>query len=329
MSNPRAANGNFGGNVNKSKFLVLIVLVIIVLGISSAFYFLWNTKQNNEHVKVGIFHYVWHNTADSNSWDGNKIVDTPMLSIYNSSNLSVIKQHLKWIQELRIDFLIISWWGTYDLPYVKGYTDNATRQIFETIKNTNSSIKAALMVEPFNQTGYKYNYSEIYNHIYSQFVTAYPSIYYKIEGKPLICFFNNQSLTPNGEVPYNDTRFSTTIVGTEDYANWIYTDANYYVTPRNIPHSNQMSVTPRFDDSRFRTPSCKNDTNLTDQLYNREWENAIKLAKDQKIDIVTITSWNEYVERTAIEPHYDATAYNHDPFFLFNETKHYIELLKN
>ena len=40
-----------------------------------------------------------------------------------------------------------------------------------------------------------------------------------------------------------------------------------------------------------------------------------------------ITSWNEYPERTEIEPHYDATACNQDPYFLYNKTKNYINQL--
>jgi hypothetical protein len=117
-------------------------------------------------------------------------------------------------------------------------------------------------------------------------------------------------------------------VGQTDYVQWDYTDLNYYVKPARIPYTNQTSATPRFDDSHFRTPSCVVDPNLTEGVYDQEWKNAIQLAKDRKIDTVTITSWNEYVERTEIEPHHDATAYNHDPYFLYNKTKDYINQIR-
>jgi hypothetical protein len=69
---------------------------------------------------------------------------------------------------------------------------------------------------------------------------------------------------------------------------------------------------------------CVVDPNLTQGTYDREWENAIQLWRDGKIDTIMITSWNEYPERTAIEPHYDATASNRDPYCLYNQTKDYI-----
>jgi hypothetical protein len=36
------------------------------------------------------------------------------------------------------------------------------------------------------------------------------------------------------------------------------------------------------------------------------------------------TSWNEFPERAAIEPHHDATAGNPDSLFLYNKTREYI-----
>jgi hypothetical protein len=116
------------------------------------------------------------------------------------------------------------------------------------------------------------------------------------------------------------------LVGTEPYVQWIYTDLNCYAKPLQNPYTTQTSVTPRYDDSRVegRKP-CMVDANLTEGVYDREWENAIKLLKEGKVDTITITSWNEYPERTAIEPHHDATAENPDPWFLFNKTKQYIE----
>jgi hypothetical protein len=71
---------------------------------------------------------------------------------------------------------------------------------------------------------------------------------------------------------------------------------------------------------------------LIEGVYDQEWKSAIQLVKDGKVDTVMITSWNEYVERTEVEPRYGATAYNHDPYFLYNKTKDYvngIKLLKN
>ena len=155
----------------------------------------------------------------------------------------------------------------------------------------------------------------------------YSSVYYNDTTKPLICFFNDKKLTDNGTIPL-DGRFNTVLVGQSPYVQWVYTDLDYYVQQSRVPYTNETSVTPRFDDSRYRTPSCVVDANLTQGIYDQEWKNAIQLWKDGKIDTIIITSWNEYVERTEIEPHYDKTANNTDPYFLYNKTKDYINQIQ-
>jgi hypothetical protein len=312
------------------KWLVAILLCVAVAGTLVAYVVtMWNnSKPPPKALKVGVFYYVWYDNASEVSWDRSKIIDQPILGFYNSSDPVIIRQHLLWMKGLGIDFVVISWWGFYD-DYGK-FTDNAAKQVFniaeemvfENSEENMGKLKFAIMVEPFNKSGSSYNYAEIYDHIYSEFVLPYSSVYYN-DSKPLICFFNNQDLTPKGRIPL-DERFNIVLVGQSDYVQWIYTDLNYYVKPSRVPYTNQTSVTPRYDDSHVRYPNCTVDLNLTQGTYDREWENAIQLFKEGKIDTILITSWNEYPERTVIEPHFDATAYNQDPYFLYNKTKDYI-----
>ena len=62
-------------------------------------------------------------------------------------------------------------------------------------------------------------------------------------------------------------------------------------------------------------------------LYDQQWQKALDCNIQNAIDLITITSWNEFPERTAIEPHHDATASNQDPYFLYNKTMNYISQL--
>ena len=220
--------------------------------------------------------------------------------------------------------MVLSWWGFYD-DYGK-FTDNSIKQILNIAEERNSSLKFVVMVEPFN-ANVPYHYSEVYNRVYDDFVVTYSSVYY-LDDKPLICFFNDPTLTENGTIP-QDVRFKIVLVGQENYVQWIYTDLNYYAKPIRNPYTNQISVTPRYDDSHVegRQP-CTVDVTLANGIYYEEWKNAINLFKQGKIDIITITSWNEYPERTAIEPHHDATAFDSDPWFLYNKTQYYIQEIR-
>ncbi|MDI6905538.1 MAG: hypothetical protein QMD13_08675 [Candidatus Bathyarchaeia archaeon] len=68
-----------------------------------------NTTWEAKDIKVGAYYYLWY----TGNWtrDHSNCVDTPVLGHYNSSEPSLIQKHLDWFEELRIDFLILSWWG--------------------------------------------------------------------------------------------------------------------------------------------------------------------------------------------------------------------------
>jgi hypothetical protein len=302
--------------------LALVLIVIVVLWLIS----------NKRSPQVGTFYYVWYGAPDSGNWGSSMVVDYPvypLLGNYSSSNATVIEQQLVLMKDLGVDFVVISWWGCNENDSYGQFIDSNAKKVFQVAEDNMIDLKFAIMVEPYNKNGGPYNFTEIYNHIWDDFVSPYPSLYFS-EGKPLLFFFaraDNDSLTNNGTLPpdMNGTRFKTVLVGQTDYVQWVYTDLNCFVKPKRVPYTDEISVTPRFDDSRVpgRTP-CVVDPNLTQGTYDIEWENAIQLWRDGKIDTIMITSWNEYPERTAIEPHYDATAYTQDQYYLYNKTKEYI-----
>lgn len=183
------------------------------------------------------------------------------------------------------------------------------------------------MVETFNQTGKEYDYAQIYSQIYDNYVAKYPSLYYS-DNKPVICFFNNENLTDHGVFPKDDT-FNVIVVGQESYTQWIYTDVNYADLPQHQPQG-ETSVTPRYDESHLqdRAKNVTVDIYLNESTYDNEWNNAIQQWRQGKIDTILISSWNEYPERTAIEPHYDTTASNQSTHYLYDKTKYYIDQLQ-
>jgi len=304
-----------------NKYIIVSLLVGILIGFGVGYVCFWwiNLKEELKsewHGKIGIFYYVWYDPADPNNWAYPKIIDKPVLGYYNSCDSQVITQHLNWLMNAHIDFIIVSWWGHYNQTEWNSFINNATLQLFETSKEIASNVKIAIMVEPFNKTGIEYNYSEIYDKVY-EFYQTFPSVYYKVEDKPLILFFNNETLTPNGNITTTDDRFTVKICGTANYSDWVYEDITTTVSP--VPRNQQIDVIPRFNQSI--------DPKL-DYLYKEKWERALNYAKNNQVKYITITSWNEYPERTAIEPHYDPTASNNDPFYLYNLTCSYITQLK-
>jgi hypothetical protein len=307
------------------RFWVGFLTCIVIIAAVSAVILTTTPPPRTVKPEVGIFFYVWYDPADEESWNTSKIVDHPVLGYYNSSDPEVIRRQLLWIEELGVHFVVLSWWGFYD-DYGR-FTDNAARQVFETAQNINSTLKFAVMIEPFNKTG-SYDYGEIYDHVFDTFVEPYSGLYYNYGDKPLICFFNNENLTDDGVFPEDErSRFNVVTVGQQSYTGWIYINLDVNDSSAQ-ERRGQVSVTPRFDDSRYRNSSNPVDPDLSEGVYDEQWENALKLVREGKVSFVLISSWNEYVERTQIEPCYDGTA-DVPSDFLYNKTKEYISQLSH
>ena len=300
------ANGTSVGDANTETTAIVIIALLA-----------------KPSLQVGAFYYVWYDPSSTVSWEYPKIQDKPVLGYYNSCDRAVVEQHFAWLSNLHMDFVVVSWWGIDNQWDWRGsFINNAALQVFQVVNENVTSVKVAIMVEPFNESG-TYNFTEIYNYIYD-LVDQYPTVYFKVDGKPLICFFNGANMT-SPTVFAKDDRFTVKIVGNDNTAEWQYDGVTKKDNPPTaipFPRDRQISVSPRFDDFYVRENNETVDPEL-EYLYQQQWEKALDYAKRGDIDFVTITSWNEYPERTAIEPHLDATALNQDPYYLYNLTKDY------
>jgi len=304
---------------------IAFMLVLVFLS-TSCIFTLPLTKANSEIVipKIGLYYYPWY----VGDWSVNhkNCPDTPVLGQYNSSDLHVMDQHLNWFEQLGIDFIIFSWWG-------KGSPADANTKIMANeISRNYSNIQFFIMVEPFT-TGWDEaynplngicNYTLIYNYIYDTYADHYNSSYFYLDGKPAIGFYDGptRNLTING-VP-DDNRFTSRLIGPFPNDNWEYQVPDPSLSTQPVCMDNEISVCPRYDAHGWHE-----DVNYTQELYDQQWHKAISDANQGKVNIVTIISWNEYAERTQIEPTNDTTsAFKSDPFHLFNKTKQYIETIK-
>jgi Glycosyl hydrolase catalytic core len=308
---------------------LVAVILISLLALSAVVIYLILPHKLNE-ANVGIILYVWSGALPDDWKNETKFVDFPILDLgnYSSLNETVVQEQLLLIEDAGFDFVLISWWGFED-EYEK-FIDTATKLVFSTGQNINSSLKFAIMVEPThsrqgsNSFGQPYDYAGIYNYLYETFVEPYSNLYYNHDCQPLVCFFNDPAfvpgLTQNGTVP-DDSRFTEIVVGDQSYTQWTYSS--------NEVHTDQISIIPRFDDSGIRSPGRKYDVALSNHTYDIGWQKAIQLWRQGKISTILITSWNEYPERTEIEPHYDGTATSLDPYFLYTKTKQYIRQVRS
>jgi hypothetical protein len=277
-------------------------------------------------------------------WENDpNVIDKPILGYYKSNNVSVLLQHVKWFAELDIDFVIVNWQGIY---YNPPCNENA-KLFFQILANYLGThrIQAAICVQI---TGNWTDETEIYDYVWDNFVTKYQQFYYHYQGKPLILFFSECSTIYNRTDPLQkDPRFTVISMGVKSYDDWLY-NAIYYPERTNenpwcgvknwegvSPRCRHIPVTPRFDE-RFITQNPQDrpppigyyvDPELT-WLYDAEWKKALEAVKENQVDVITISWWNEFAERSQIEPCYDATAQSTDPYFIFNKTKYYISKLR-
>ncbi|MEM3590798.1 MAG: mannosyltransferase family protein [Candidatus Bathyarchaeia archaeon] len=302
--------------IHKKALLLLLLMLTIFWGISTYSYL--SRYYQERDICVGIFYYAWYGEKRHwNDCEDNAVIDQPYTryyqGYYSSLNETVVYSQLKLIEMANIDFLLVSWF------YPGSYEDQATKLLFEVTRKNNLNVKIALMIEPIDD--YDVNATkleQIKTYIMENYVKPYKQHYFHWEGKPLLAFF----------VPLNPTRndpeYSFKVIGEQPYADW-----PYWSVPPKITEDGVTSVLPRYDDSRLpRERKIVIDETYREELYNEQWR--FILNNKDKLKLVLIATWNEYHERTMIEPHIDATA---DPEFyfpdyLYQKTCEYVKLLK-
>ncbi len=285
-----------------------------------------NNSITNHMKLIGIYFYPWYSITLHRHWD-ETVIDKPFIGYYDSYNESVIRWQLELIKEAGIDFIVLSWWGP------GSFEDNTTKIIVRYLREY--GIKFAILIEPYINYTDPRPYNKVFwektiKYIANNYIELHRDIYFRLNGKPLILAFN-----PIGEAydPRNDFQnYCIRIVGNDvdhggyrDWDLWPDYDINQTGILR-IRKDGYVAIAPRFDDEHFRPCGLRPyDPFLNKQWYSKQWKFVLSHLKE--IRIILIYSWNEYHERSMIEPYYDART-RVDPWFLYNLTKHYIASLK-
>jgi hypothetical protein len=316
----------------------------------------------DDWIKVGVFYYPWYKEGFGNyHWNGTPpsplpstwwtVVDKPVLGWYDSSNRTVIDQHLNWFRDAGIDFGILSWWGP------DSYEDNCTKVLFDETSSYAPWFRWVISIEDcYNVTNQSLSYlATLRDYVYSNYASVYHAIWLNetSSGKPYLFWMNAHDLendTVRNEAK-SDSRFVTRILGQADYSDWkTWTPYTYGNTTSAFPPSSEgfMCVMPRYDETRLdpngtmgkvRDRCADPFLNGSDgqnvdplngePLYDEQWQEVLSNASAGKVKYVAIATWNDFTERTQIEPCYDNTsAYKDYPSFLLDKTWYYTSQLR-
>jgi len=275
------------------------------------------TPNSESSTKVGVYYYVWYGKGGygvGRHWNDTIhgiVVDKPLNGYYDSLNVTHVRKQIQLMKDAGIDFVIISWWGQ------GSYEDNATEVWLEANIAEGCPLQFAIMVELYTKSP---NCQYIYNYIFQNYANQCPTLYLQIGDRFVLCWFN---LVP----PRNDSRFTDRIVGQKDgMTDWVYYPE---LGDNKISSDGCITVSPRWDNyylwkyGGVSTYSI-HDRNYTEGMYGKEWQ--FVLANQYRIKMVIICSWNEYHERTMIEPHFDTS--NPDVSLAYTKTVNYIKELK-
>jgi hypothetical protein len=338
-------------------------LVLSLVLVFSLFSFLSNAKASgNNEIKVGVFYYPWYFGGNGTGhWNGNAteadpslpstwwtVVDRPVSDWYASNDPEVIRQHLDWFAYAHIDFGIVSWWGPYHHVW---YDDDWVKAVFDETRNYAPWFRWVISIE---DCGRPENWTFFRNWVYENYTEKFSDIWLNDTDKnePFLFWMNGKIPDDNAtrESIAKDSDFSVRILGQSYYVNWTtWTPYTYGGATSAFPPSlNEfMCVMPRYDETRLDPTGIKdkirnscadrylngsdweNVEPLNEPLYDYQWKEVLSNASAGKIRYVGIATWNDFTERTQIEPCYDNTSAHRDnATYLFNQTKYYIDELK-
>jgi len=259
------------------------------------------------------------------------VKDEPDVGFYASDNNDTLAWQLSNMHKAGISVIIVSWWGVGNdsgggsNAKLDAAINNATLNLFRYVESTKNlwNFQIAIMVEPFKGSISLTNsdYTNLYNYIENTFYKPFDDITFYWQGKPLLLSFNPPNHLPatpalsqftyrsEGGVPnpvdwlfweganYNDSSGGTAQIKNYEYAPGISSDG-------------EVGVVWRYDDSYLfaaggRGGFMRFDHTGTLGMYSYEWNYVIQ--NRSSVNLVLLYGWNEYHERSALEPHNDST----------------------
>jgi len=346
-------------------FIAILVVAILAVALLAAIYLSRTggraattpisnatTSATTGLTPVGAVLYLWYGNATrgtgglgSPGWNsptcpgGGAVVDTPSAGFYVSDSNATFRRQVGEMQNAGISFALVSWWGPFTTGEA-GAINKATLDLFRYLASVDSSFKVAVMIDAFTTACNlpDITTSQVCGYVQNTFAAPYSRWYLRWEAKPLLLFFN--PLQPCS----NDNFTMRTIGNRPNSVDWIFWDApaNFsqgqggtgvnmsndvgdpFVSP-----DGEVTVVPRIDSyfnyvGGYQPGFLRFDSGLQLGLYQYEWN--FVLSHRNEVRLVLIYSWNEYHERTAIEPHVNGNSTLPEDYLL-NVTARYVGIL--
>lgn len=113
----------------------------------------------------------------------------PSLDPYSSSHRDLITTHLEWMRQANVGVIVVSWWGKASTGW-RGDAHTSTLKLFRRVlNNPNLGFKIAIMRDEEKITADEFVTSV--DQIYTEFINQYPTVYWKINGKPAIFHYGD------------------------------------------------------------------------------------------------------------------------------------------
>lgn len=229
---------------------------------------------------VGAYYYVWYEGV----WSLND--NTPLLGYYQSSNETVIQEHLEWAATARLDFLMVSWSNSPN--WCHGKNPNVTETLFKVADRIGSPVKLAIMVEYWH--GEFLNITEAADYVYNNYVPS-PS-YFQLYGKPLLYVY---TLDDYSEPTWGDSRFTVRYIPLQGpygrdtvIESAIMKGSTYELTGVGVHKDN------------YHLNRCRANGTYYRYIWNQVLQFSVLRGKEPLV--VMVTSFNEWWESTNIEP---------------------------
>ncbi|MEX0568868.1 MAG: hypothetical protein Q6363_006885, partial [Candidatus Njordarchaeota archaeon] len=232
---------------------------------------------------------------------------TPLIGRYDSLDDATIETHIALLERL-VDFVIFSWWGA------NTYSDIVLEKFLLKIRELKSNLKVIIMIEPRlgnNPVVYDDDFwNETLAYLNTKYLTTFKDVmfYDKFQKAYILaCFF------PVGMIK-KPAKYGEYIIRYIHAYPPITTQWYLYCTDKYIiTEDGYISISPRVIVDKNDPIKLYYNPNLN----KTEIQKTIDFVKKHKNEIryLIIYSWNEFYERSYIEPAYEG---NRDLSWLYN-----------